>query len=130
MPPEKKKITWDNLPPSCKVTKEMSIEEMRAPLREFLLAEAIVSADGLNSTTFQAEFDGSGDSGYLRPWDINHIEPLLHFFEKILEEHVTYDWYNNDGGGGEITWDIKDDTLKVEGYVNVIESVSQPTVEL
>ena len=31
---------------------------------------------------------------------------------------ISYDWYNNDGGQGEVVWDLKKEIIKVEGEQN------------
>ena len=36
----------------------------------------------------------------------------------VLSAMIGYDWYNNDGGQGEVIWDIKKESIKVEGYQN------------
>lgn len=72
---------------------------------------------------YSAEFNGYGDSGEL---DYSDELPLLKaFFNYILHHHVTFDWYNNEGGGGDITWKLHDDVAVVNGYRNttVAESI-------
>tara|TARA_R100000808_G_C2152923_1_gene162692 strand:- start:1517 stop:2113 length:597 start_codon:yes stop_codon:yes gene_type:complete len=36
----------------------------------------------------------------------------------ILVSMIDYDWYNNDGGQGEVIWDLKKETIVVEGEQN------------
>ena len=39
----------------------------------------------------------------------------LHY---LLSSMISYDWYNNDGGQGEVVWDLKKEIIKVEGEQN------------
>ena len=39
----------------------------------------------------------------------------LHY---LLSSMINYDWYNNEGGQGEVIWNLKKETIKVEGYQN------------
>jgi hypothetical protein len=93
-------------------------------------------------------FDGSGDSGQVESidptWDplINYIDKKLNLKDCIpdstttLEEFIdkyaykaldatNTDWYNNDGGFGEITFDV--DTGEVTVDMNVRISTSHNT---
>ena len=36
----------------------------------------------------------------------------------VLSSMINYDWYNNDGGQGEVIWDLKKETVIVDGYQN------------
>lgn len=36
--------------------------------------------------------------------------------EYILSDMINYDWYNNEGGGGTVVWDLKKEKIKVEGH--------------
>ena len=36
----------------------------------------------------------------------------------ILVSMIDYDWYNNEGGQGEVIWDLKKETIVVEGEQN------------
>lgn len=79
------------------------------------------------------EFSGGGDSG-----DINYIDlrdstetsieidesqrnSIMHpsedgFLYKFLDQHVTCDWVNNDGGGGEVTFNLETGEVKVVSH--------------
>ena len=37
----------------------------------------------------------------------------LHY---VLSSMIGYDWYNNDGGRGELIWDLKKEKIFVDGY--------------
>lgn len=79
-------------------------------------------------------FSGSGDSGDI--WSIEYLgaskaTPLPHIkveeddtpkwrdaLYRYINETVTIDWYNNDGGGGCITFDLEAKTAEVASYWN------------
>jgi hypothetical protein len=86
----------------------------RKTLREELLVDKLISPD--QALTFSAEFDGSGDSGDVHTSTGN--QAIDFFLEKMVDKHVHFDWYNNDGGGGDITWDVRDDRVTINGYQN------------
>ena len=37
----------------------------------------------------------------------------------VLADMIDYDWYNNEGGQGEVIWDLNKGTIKIEGQQNV-----------
>ena len=49
----------------------------------------------------------------------------------LLEQHYDYDWYNNDGGYGDIRIDLEGDTpeISIDGYVRSVED-AHGTVDL
>lgn len=98
----------------------------RTQVREALLAEQILGADA--DLNIELRFSGSGDSG---DWESHHEEPhVQHLFDYLLNNHVTFDWYNNDGGGGTVTWDVEADVITIDGYWNETVSHDAPTVVL
>lgn len=96
----------------------------RDHIRHYLLANTVIGIS--DSKTITKEFSGGGDSG---DWDCDFTEEeteLSHFFHYILNNHVYFDWYNNDGGGGDITWDLVEDVITINGYVNCMSHEDQP----
>lgn len=81
-------------------------------------------------THFEGGFCGSGDSGnWDGLYDPNIKREHRHYdmceaadtlFSEALELFVQFDWYNAEGGGGTITWDIPTDVLNISGYQNVV----------
>jgi hypothetical protein len=64
-------------------------------------------------TAFTATFNGGGDSGEMSdlsfetsdgPCDDAKVKAALARFVDDASNGVSIDWYNNEGGGGEITW--------------------------
>ena len=102
-------------------------DAVRARLRERFLVNRLLDPE--QPVTIVAEFSGSGDSGAMDSCTINDAAMNL-FLDFILSRYVPYDWFNNDGGGGTITWDLVEDTILIEGYVNVLQQISQADVEL
>lgn len=43
------------------------------------------------------------------------IDKDLHW---ILADMITYDWYNNEGGSGNVLWTLCDNTVEINGYQN------------
>lgn len=88
-------------------------------------------------TRVEIRYDGGGDSGQVEDVEyegdgidaINEsnltdkfngdLEDLAYH---ILEYHYGYDWYNNDGGYGNIIINLTDTpTIDIDGYVRAIE---------
>ena len=55
------------------------------------------------------EFDSSGKGKNLN---------LYEDWSEICYDLLTYDWYNNDGGGGVIYIDLENMNIEVDGYYN------------
>lgn len=100
----------------------------RKVLREHLLAEKILFP-GSDVSPF-VEFDGYGDSGTVEdyypapsvPNKDTYLPIVVTFFlHQMINKYVTFDWYNNDGGGGDATWDVTNDKVIINGYQNVTE---------
>ena len=111
---------FEKLIPSQDVQK-LTPEEMkvfRSELRDACTATKIVFNDFRMTPT--GSFDGAGDSGNSFVHTSNdHVDAFL---EWMLSKHVNFDWYNNDGGGGDIVWDIHNDKVTINGYQNITET--------
>lgn len=98
---------------------------IRKALRDELLVSALIDEHG---SEFTATFSGSGDSGnydgLTDHWDHPLKDQINWFFERMVDLHVNFDWYNNDGGGGELTWNVMTDVLTISGYVNITTTES------
>ena len=77
------------------------------------------------SQAISIEFDGSGDSGDIIDTytdDGVRLNPP-DFLYALIENHVTCDWVNGDGGGGSIEIDLNDFTMQVNSfYREVVEN--------
>lgn len=89
-------------------------QELRKTLREKILASKILGE--IEETTFMGTFDGSGDSGQFHN-DCGNDE-INQFLAKAIDEFVNFNWYDGEGGGGDITWDIVADKIIINGYTN------------
>lgn len=91
----------------------------RKVVRQKRLEECI--ADSSATSTVGLTFDGYGDSGnhYFNETYPDYLATFLNF---AMDELVTFDWYNNDGGGGDLTWDLSTDKIIVNGYTNYTET--------
>lgn len=71
-------------------------------------------------SVIEVDFSGYGDSGnvYADTGD----EELDKFMNHIVNTKVYYDWYNNDGGQGTVTWDLTNDRMTIDGSYNTTES--------
>lgn len=98
----------------------------RAVVRRYCLEQAVIHADF--GTEFTLEFDGYGDSGEVHD-DPNYPQVVNRFLESMVNQHVTFDWYNNDGGGGDVTWQTDLDVVTINGYYNETVRTDQMTEE-
>jgi len=46
--------------------------------------------------------------------DLGHDDDL-HW---VLADLISYDWYNNEGGSGDVIWHLKSNQIEVDGYQN------------
>lgn len=91
---------------------------VRSVVRQSALGKIIVdntpAAIGLT-------FDGYGDSGN-HHYNAEYALDIKYFLSEAMEKFVTFDWYNNDGGGGDLTWNLADDKIIINGYTNYTET--------
>lgn len=88
--------------------------QKRAHLRLMLMRTHLL--DDKAPLKFVGTFGGSGDSGsFYNDTGNDEVDSL---FSDALEEFVTFDWYNNEGGGGDITWEVNTDKITINGYYN------------
>lgn len=107
-------------------------DESAAALRDLIHRLAI--ADPLLEE-FTVKFSGGGDSGSVESVD---AEPGHDAAQKILDEddvndtmneiltNAGYDWWNNDGGQGTMTINIKTRVVDVDMQLNITTSESHP----
>jgi hypothetical protein len=106
-----------------KTSRLLEFKAQRAALRQELLADAITGSD--KPLVFNASFDGYGDSGqFNNDTENDAVNDLL---SEAIDLFVTFDWYNNEGGGGDIFWDVRADKILINGYYNVTERVDAVT---
>ena len=86
-------------------------------------------------TNVNIRYDGGGDSGQVEDVEyegtnLDHTSlndkfegDLQDLATHLLEQHYDYDWYNNDGGYGDIRIDLEGDTpeISIDGYVRATE---------
>ena len=86
-------------------------------------------------TSVNIRYEGQGDSGQVSDVEfdgtnLDHPAILDRFSGELedlgthlLEAHYSYDWYNNDGGYGDIRIDLEGDTpeISIDGYVRSVE---------
>jgi len=111
--------------------------EYRKDLRLRLLAEILIDDDA--AVIIEVEFDGYGDRGNVHSFVLPNNEDgslqkledeLNQFISDLVDTHVTWDWYNNEGGGGSVEWNLSSDKITINGYYNQIEQIDQAEVEL
>ena len=84
-------------------------------------------------TNVNIRYDGGGDSGQVEDveYDGENITTDLNdkfdgdlqdLATHILEQHYNWDWYNNDGGYGDIRIDLEGDTpeISIDSYVRSV----------
>jgi len=104
-------------------------------LRDLLLRIAI--ADPMSEvSTIEVKFSGGGDSGDIE--DIaadpksDAVQKILDedevngLFNSILTEDADMDWWNNEGGFGTLTLNIRDKTIDLDMNINISSSESYP----
>lgn len=91
-----------------------SFAAKRGALRTKLLTEKLLGNS--DETEFTITFDGCGDSGQCNN-DTNN-EEVNQLLAEAVELFVDFNWYDNDGGGGDVTWDIVTDKIVINGYYN------------
>jgi hypothetical protein len=102
-------------------TERTEFAKLRAEVRTKVLADALII--GKHGTEFEADFDGEGDSGDVHA--DTGVKIIDEFLEKAVETFVEFDWYNNSGGGGDITWDLKTDKIIINGYTRYTETEAE-----
>lgn len=102
---------------------------------EIMAAMLAVSEQGIER--IEVDFSGSGDSGDIDEWRYldsegdeiypsnQAIEIIKRIGEKIINDHYSYDWYNNEGGRGSLYIDLKEKTWYIEG----VQYVEEPNGE-
>lgn len=105
---------WQHAYQASQDSKKEAFAEKRKELREKLLAAKLMGES--EDTEFTVTFDGCGDSGQCNNDSGN--DEVDKFLSEAVDLFVTFDWYNNDGGGGDITWDIVADEIIINGYYN------------
>jgi hypothetical protein len=105
-------------------TGEKDIDHSRRLLRARYITSSLIGRDV--ELTHTADFDGGGDSGDLQ---YDGPDDMEKFFDQILDEHVTFDWYNGDGGGGDIHWDMSTDIITISGFSRYTETESKMSEE-
>lgn len=93
-----------------------SLTAMREAVRKDIMAKAVLYPD--TPLIYENDFDGYGDSGQMYP-NSTYPESVNKILSEALNAYVTFDWYDNDGGGGDITWDVIEDKITINGYQNV-----------
>lgn len=115
---KQQQLDLENLNPRRAYQQQLKRENLklrRAELLETLRVNELVKGDPGH---FESSFDGYGDSGqYNNDSGNNSVDKL---FSDMIDSHVNFDWYNNEGGGGTISWDISSDTITINGYQNII----------
>lgn len=107
-----------NIPVEAQKTKYPAFDVYRRALRYVLLEEALIDKAELK---LELTFSGYGDSGQIDEYSGDERADIL--LSAVTDFGVTWDWYNNDGGGGTITWRVLDDEIDVSGYWN--ETIEQ-----
>jgi hypothetical protein len=122
---EYRPMTYDAVNKTYVQSKAASSEaDVRAVLREGLMIGALL--DSNNELKFSAEFSGYGDSANVDA--ATGLAAMDMFLTGMVNRHANWDWYNNDGGGGDIEWAVKEDEIKISGHYN--ETVQQDVDEV
>lgn len=120
------------------------IELLRSPdeqTRVLGLGLLQLLSDNGETVTVTAHFEGSGDSGEIEDpligEDLNfgyfgstdsYIDDLNSDLRNFIESKTdTYDWWNNDGGSGDITIEISPENINVEVryHLNEVRTIEE-----
>lgn len=110
-----------------KMISDLELEIFRYLLRQRILEKRLL--DENVPTEFEGEFNGSGDSGDYYVEFGDNYDDVRSFIMHMLSKHVQFDWYNNEGGGGDIKWNVYDNIVTINGYYNVMERVEEMVEE-
>ena len=73
--------------------------------------------------------EGQEVTGFIPPiqgdGDINVFQALEYAIENMTVRHISGDWYNNEGGQGRITWNLKPNTLDLHEEYNEMTVVTE-----
>ena len=97
-------------------SKKKAVKEERQRLLDKYRVQKLVIDDN-TVMEFKLDFDGYGDSGQVYPSQ-SYPDDINQFLSQAVDAYVEFDWYNNDGGGGDITWDLRTDKITINGYYN------------
>lgn len=103
-----------------------AFKQKRKELREKLLTAKILGE--IDELVFTGSFDGSGDSGQYNN-DASNRE-VNEFFSEAIDQFVTFNWYDGEGGAGDITWDVVADKITINGYSNYIAQETEMDEEV
>lgn len=115
--------------------KLLNLKIEKKSFKEYL--DALAFTYGI--TTIVAEFAGSGDSGEIESitgdfkdetigFTVEEEAELTTFFDNYLAQ-TEYDWYNNDGGYGDVTLNLKTYVVTCDMNVNYVESNSYQLID-
>ena len=96
-------------------------------------AITMLEARALGITSINAEFSGGGDDGSINSpvFTGGPIQELAdkaglsvtcfetdakNMVEAFISSHVNFDWYNNEGGGGDVTINVETGEVEITGY--------------
>jgi hypothetical protein len=130
-------------------TKKSKLQENIAKLK--LIGEdgqhaiTMLEARALGVTSINAEFSGGGDEGSINSpvFTGGPIQELADkeglsitgfetdaksMVEDFISAHINFDWYNNEGGGGDITINVETGEIEITGYYYEQTCVEVPAV--
>lgn len=113
------------------MTLPLKLSKKKHTFKEFL--ETLAAKYNINY--IYASFSGGGDSGEIEEvigkltkesdilveFDSTESETLTNFIDRYLES-TGYDWYNNDGGSGDIWVEISTGKIECEMSINYMTS--------
>jgi len=110
----------DPIPTFKEITDEKERwKAQRAAIRQKILAQRLI--DDTVPLSYNGNFYGSGDSGYYdKNFGNKEVDDL---FSNAIDLFVKIDWYNNEGGGGAIIWNVQTDVMVIDAYWNKTEQV-------
>ena len=89
----------------------------------------------LGIATVRASFNGSGDSGEIYDTsfvkeDDTLVEPdkdVDNWWVGYVSESIPFDWYNNEGGWGEVTLNVSEGKMDIDGHQRYEASNHMPS---
>jgi len=94
-------------------------------------------AASIRMTRVHIEYSGGGDSGQVddvlcfdendKTMSMDLVDSVcIDYINELFDTHISEnieDWYNNEGGSGEVEIDVKTGRITVENHVNIVETV-------
>ena len=111
-----------------KVVVPEAIAQKRAAFRQAILTKHLLGESV--PIIIRCHFDGGGGAGGVDLESAPKIDGIQEFLSDVLFEDtiVPYNWVKDEGGGGYMEWDVKEDKFLITGHMYYTASRPQPDI--